>query len=62
MNVNIDSNRCQQGACPVYPGKRYLDWELVDLAGKTVEEIRPIRDEIERRARALLMELEVPVS
>ena len=44
-------------ACPVYPGKRYLDWELDDPAGKTVAEVRPIRDEIERRVRALLGEL-----
>ena len=44
-------------ACPVYPGKRYLDWELDDPAGKTVEEVRPIRDEIERRVRGLLAEL-----
>jgi arsenate reductase len=44
-------------ACPVYPGKRYLDWELADPAGKSVEEIRPIRDEIDRRIRELLAEL-----
>jgi protein-tyrosine-phosphatase len=44
-------------ACPVYPGKRYLDWELEDPAGKSVEEVRPIRDEIERRVRGLLAEL-----
>jgi arsenate reductase len=44
-------------ACPIYPGKRYLDWELPDPAGKSVEEIRPIRDEIDRRVRALLEEL-----
>ncbi len=44
-------------ACPVYPGKRYLDWELDDPAGRTLEEIRPIRDEIERRVQALLDEL-----
>jgi len=44
-------------ACPVYPGKRYLDWELDDPAGKTAEEVRPVRDEIERRVRALLGEL-----
>jgi hypothetical protein len=36
-------------ACPVYPGKRYLNWELDDPAGKTVEQIRPIRDDIDRR-------------
>lgn len=44
-------------ACPVYPGKRYLDWELDDPAGKTIDEIRPIRDEIDRRVKALLEEL-----
>ncbi len=46
-------------ACPVFPGKRYLDWELEDPAGKTVEEVRPIRDDIERRVRGLLAELGV---
>jgi arsenate reductase (thioredoxin) len=46
-------------ACPVFPGKRYIDWELDDPAGRTVEEVRPIRDEIERRVRALLGELGV---
>jgi arsenate reductase len=45
-------------ACPVYPGKRYLDWELEDPAGKGVEAVRPIRDEIERRVRTLLEELD----
>ncbi|HET7237246.1 MAG TPA: arsenate reductase ArsC [Actinomycetota bacterium] len=44
-------------ACPVFPGKRYLDWELPDPAGLPVEEVRPIRDEIDRRVRALLDEL-----
>ena len=44
-------------ACPFYPGKRYLDWELEDPAGKRLQEIRPIRDEIERRVRALMAEL-----
>ncbi|MEO3869775.1 arsenate reductase ArsC [Nonomuraea sp. B12E4] len=48
-------------ACPIYPGKRYLDWDLDDPDGKTVEQIRPIRDEIERRVRALLAELGVAV-
>jgi protein-tyrosine-phosphatase len=43
-------------SCPVYPGKRYLDWDLEDPAGKTVEQIRPIRDEIDKRVRALLAE------
>lgn len=41
-------------ACPVYPGKRYEDWELADPSGKTVEEVRAIRNEIERRVRALV--------
>jgi len=44
-------------ACPVYPGKRYVDWELEDPSGKTVEQVRPIRDEIEHRVRDLLAEL-----
>jgi arsenate reductase (thioredoxin) len=44
-------------ACPIYPGKRYLNWHLPDPAGKTVERIRPIRDEIDRRVRDLLTEL-----
>lgn len=45
--------------CPVYPGKRYLDWELPDPAGRPLEEVRPIRDEIGRRVRELLLELGV---
>lgn len=49
-------------ACPIFPGKRYEDWTLDDPAGKAVEDVRPIRDEIERRVRSLLQELEVPVS
>jgi protein-tyrosine-phosphatase len=44
-------------ACPVFPGKRYLDWQLDDPAGRSVEHVRPIRDEIDRRVRALLAEL-----
>ena len=44
-------------ACPVFPGKRYLDWELTDPAGKAVDEVRPIRDDIDQRVRALLAEL-----
>jgi len=44
-------------ACPVYPGKRYLDWELPDPAGRDVETVRAIRDEIDRRVQALLAEL-----
>ncbi|OXM55893.1 heat-shock protein HtpX [Amycolatopsis thailandensis] len=44
-------------ACPVFPGKRYLDWQLDDPAGRVVDQIRPIRDEIDRRVRELLTEL-----
>jgi arsenate reductase (thioredoxin) len=44
-------------ACPVFPGQRYLVWELPDPAGLTVEQVRPIRDEIAARVRALLAEL-----
>jgi protein-tyrosine-phosphatase len=44
-------------ACPFYPGKRYLDWELTDPAGKQLDEVRPIRDEIDRRVRGLLADL-----
>ncbi|MEB3369755.1 arsenate reductase ArsC [Saccharopolyspora mangrovi] len=44
-------------ACPVFPGKRYLDWELADPAGRGVEAVRPIRDDIDQRVRALLAEL-----
>jgi protein-tyrosine-phosphatase len=48
-------------ACPLYPGKRYEDWELDDPAGQDVEAVRPIRDEIERRVRRLLDSLDVEV-
>ena len=44
-------------ACPFYPGKRYVDWEVEDPSGKTVEDVRPIRDDIEQRVRGLLHEL-----
>jgi arsenate reductase len=43
--------------CPVFPGKRYLDWVLDDPAGQGIEAVRPIRDEIEKRVRALIDEL-----
>jgi arsenate reductase (thioredoxin) len=49
-------------ACPIFPGKRYEEWELDDPAGKSVDEVRPVRDEIERRVRHLLDELGVPVA
>jgi arsenate reductase len=44
-------------ACPFFPGKRYLDWELTDPAGKSVEEVRPIVADIDSRVRDLLSEL-----
>ena len=44
-------------ACPFYPGKRYLDWELPDPAGRPVEEVRPIRDRIDELVGGLLGEL-----
>ncbi|MFF9363194.1 arsenate reductase ArsC [Streptomyces griseoluteus] len=43
--------------CPVFPGKRYLDWELPDPAGQGVDAVRPIRDEIEKRIRGLADEI-----
>jgi arsenate reductase len=49
-------------ACPFFPGKRYEAWALDDPAGKSVEDVRPVRDEIERRVRVLLAELKVPVT
>jgi len=45
-------------ACPVFPGKRYLDWDLPDPAGRSVEQVRSIRDEISARVRALIGELD----
>ncbi len=44
-------------ACPVFPGKRYEDWELDDPAGQGIDAVRPIRDEIRRRIEGLLAEL-----
>ncbi|WP_268957624.1 arsenate reductase ArsC [Saccharothrix sp. 6-C] len=44
-------------SCPVFPGKRYLDWELDDPAGRDLDAVRPIRDDIDRRVRGLLAEL-----
>ena len=44
-------------ACPIYPGKRYLDWDLPDPAGLDLEAVRPIRDDIDRRVQQLLAEL-----
>ena len=44
-------------ACPVFPGKRYLDWELDDPAGKSVEQVRAIRDQIDERVKSLVAEI-----
>ncbi|WP_434056306.1 arsenate reductase ArsC [Georgenia wangjunii] len=44
-------------ACPIFPGKRYEDWQLADPAGKGVESVRPIRDEIRSRVEALIASL-----
>ncbi|XVQ06533.1 arsenate reductase ArsC [Spirillospora sp. CA-255316] len=49
-------------ACPIFPGKRYEDWSVDDPEGLGLEGVRPIRDEIERRVRALLAELHIPVA
>lgn len=48
-------------ACPIFPGKRYEDWVLEDPAGKGVDSVRPIRDEIRARVVDLLSSLDVPV-
>lgn len=49
-------------ACPIFPGKRYLNWELDDPAGHDVTHVRPIRDEIERHVRQLLDDLHITVT
>jgi arsenate reductase len=47
-------------ACPIYPGKRYVEWDLLDPAGQSIEVVRRIRDEIDTRVEALLTELLAP--
>ncbi|MFI6777835.1 arsenate reductase ArsC [Nocardia sp. NPDC050412] len=47
-------------ACPYFPGKQYLDWKLDDPAGRGIDAVRPIRDDIEKRVRGLLDELGIP--
>lgn len=49
-------------ACPIFPGKRYLDWVLDDPAGQGIDAVRPIRDEIDRRIQVLITELIVAPS
>jgi len=45
-------------SCPIFPGKRYEDWELTDPAGRGIDEVRPIRDDIKRRVVELLQEID----
>lgn len=47
-------------ACPYYPGKRYLDWDLEDPADKSIDAVRPIVEDIDRQVRSLLAELTEP--
>ncbi|KMO78785.1 phosphotyrosine protein phosphatase [Mycolicibacterium chubuense] len=49
-------------ACPIFPGKRYENWDLPDSAGQSVDAVRPIRDDIEERVRRLLADLNVDVT
>jgi arsenate reductase len=49
-------------SCPLIPGKRYVDWVVEDPSGKPIEEVRPIRDDLERRVRALLSELKESIN
>ncbi len=46
--------------CPVFPGKRYEDWELTDPAGQPIEVVREVRDDIQGRVRALMADLDIP--
>jgi ArsR family transcriptional regulator len=48
-------------ACPLYPGKRYLDWELEDPAGKSLATVRRIRDDIDNRVQTLLAQLSATI-
>jgi protein-tyrosine-phosphatase len=48
-------------SCPIFPGTRYLDWEVGDPAGLAIEQVRPIRDDLRDRVRAILEDLEVPL-
>ncbi|MEU0132733.1 arsenate reductase ArsC [Streptomyces sp. NPDC006296] len=47
-------------ACPIFPGKTYLDWQLDDPAGQGIEAVRPIRDEIRKRVQRLIDEIRAP--
>ena len=58
--LGLSTSHCRGDACPVYLGQRYLDWELDGSAGKPLEDVRPIGDEIGRRVQGLLAELVNP--
>ena len=62
LNANVIVTMGCGDACPVYPGKRYIDWELEDPAGKSVEIVRAIRDDIAARVQSLLADLGVEVN
>jgi arsenate reductase (thioredoxin) len=49
-------------ACPIFPGKRYEEWAAPDPAGQDIDNVRPIRDDIEERVRRLLAELNIPIT
>ncbi len=59
-NVDVVVTMGCGDSCPYYPGKRYLDWQLEDPAGKTIESVRPILHEIDRLVMTLLDELLSP--
>ena len=61
-NVDVVVTMGCGDVCPVFPGVRYVDWELDDPAGKPVEAVRPVRDDIKARVTALLTELGVPAA
>lgn len=58
-NVDVVVTMGCGDTCPVFPGVRYVDWELDDPAGQPIEAVRPVRDDIEGRVRALLGDLGV---
>lgn len=61
-NVDVVVTMGCGDTCPVFPGVRYVDWDLEDPAGKPIEAVRPVRDDIETRVRALLDDLGVPIA
>ena len=61
QEADVDVTMGCSDTCPVIPGRRYMDWRLLDPAGQPLEAVRPVRDEIEGRVRQLLAELGVRV-